>query len=158
MVKCNTDGAARGCPGRSTCGGIFRDSRGSFMGCFSVNIGINKALQAELLGAMWSIEIAFSKGWRNLWLECDSKLVLCAFKNSDIVPWKLRNRWNNCLLLTKQMRFQISHIFREGNHCADRLTSHGTTISGFQWWDNAPAFIHNVFFKNRIDLLGYRFS
>ena len=34
-VKINTDGAARGCPGLATCGGIFRGSMGEFIGAFS---------------------------------------------------------------------------------------------------------------------------
>lgn len=36
-----------------------------------------------------AIEIAFQKGWRHLWLECDSSLVIHAFKSVDIVPCKL---------------------------------------------------------------------
>lgn len=34
-VKCNSDGAALGCPGVAACGGIFRDSRAAALGSFS---------------------------------------------------------------------------------------------------------------------------
>ncbi|MCI43475.1 ribonuclease H protein, partial [Trifolium medium] len=46
-----------------------------------------------------AIEIAQRRGWNHLWLECDSKLITLAFKSRLAIPWKLRNRWNNCLFL-----------------------------------------------------------
>lgn len=106
-IKCNTDGASKGAPGWSACGGIFRDYRASFMGCFAANIGITCSLHAELTGAMWAIEIANQRGWTNLWLECDSALVVAAFKTEHGIPWKLRNRWNNCILTTRNMNFLV---------------------------------------------------
>lgn len=33
-------------------------------------------LNAELCAAMLAIELAHRKGWQNLWLECDSQLVI----------------------------------------------------------------------------------
>jgi ribonuclease HI len=47
-VKCNTDGASRGYPGTSSCGGIFRDHLGTFPGAFSANIGVATSLYAEI--------------------------------------------------------------------------------------------------------------
>lgn len=127
-TKCNTDGAAKGSPGPAGCGGIFRDHRATFMGCFAANLGSSSALHAELLGAMMAIELAYDKGWHNLWLECDSLLVLSAFHSFGIVPWRLRNRWRNCIHLTKRMSFVFSHIYREGNNCTDKLASLGTVL------------------------------
>lgn len=57
------------------------------MGCFSANLGVKHAFFAKLIKAMLAIEIAFRKGWRSLWLECDSMLVVQAFSsNSVAVP------------------------------------------------------------------------
>lgn len=98
------------------------------MGCFSMFIGHNFAFQAELFGAMLAIEIAYSKGWHNLWLECDFMLVIFAFSSPHMVLWKVRNRWDNCLLFLKDMNFCYSHIYQEGNHCADKLASFGINI------------------------------
>lgn len=156
-VKCNTDGAARGSPGWSACGGIFRDQTAGIIGCFSANLGINFSLYAEYIGAMWAIELAHAKGWKKLWLECDSMLVVEAFKTDEGVPWRLQNRWNNCKAITRNMSFIVSHIFREGNTCADRLASHGLTIQGFSWWDSIPNFIREDFFRNRFSLPFFRF-
>jgi hypothetical protein len=42
------------------------------------------------------VEIAYQKGWKNLWLETDSMLVVTAFKSSKIIPWQLKNRCPFC--------------------------------------------------------------
>jgi hypothetical protein len=65
---------------------------------------------------MNAIEIAYKKSRSRLWSETDSKLVILPFRNSSIDPWHLSNRWMNCMKITKNMQFYISHIFREGNH------------------------------------------
>jgi hypothetical protein len=62
-TKCNTDGAALGCPGQASCAGVFRNNLALFLGCFTLNIGQATAFQAELLGVMQAIEIARLKGW-----------------------------------------------------------------------------------------------
>lgn len=78
---------------------------------------------AELNGAMAAIEIAFSKGWFNLWLETDAKLVVQAFQDENVIPWYLKTRWKNCIILSSKMRFIVSHVFRERNSCGDGLAS-----------------------------------
>ncbi|RZB51581.1 hypothetical protein D0Y65_048131 [Glycine soja] len=49
-------------------------------------------LSKELNGAMLAIETVFQRGWNLLWLENDSLLVIQAFRNPDLVPWKLTKR------------------------------------------------------------------
>ncbi|MCI09779.1 hypothetical protein A2U01_0030868, partial [Trifolium medium] len=39
-------------PGPSSCGGISRDSEAKFLAAYSLNLGIDSSLQAELIGAM----------------------------------------------------------------------------------------------------------
>jgi len=59
---------------------------------------------------MLAIEIALYKGWYNLQLEADSKLVILAISFINTVPWNLRN---SCMHLIRNMNFIISHILRE---------------------------------------------
>jgi ribonuclease HI len=135
-IKCNTDGAATGSPGQASCAGVFRDHNAQFLGAFNVNLGISYAFHAELLGVMNAIEIAHEKGWWNLWLETDSMMVTLAYKSSAMVPWLIRNRWNNCMYKLKDMNFFLSHIYREGNVLADKLASLGLVSPGlmlFLW-------------------------
>jgi len=37
-----------------------------------------------------AIEWVEKKGWKNLWLECDSTLVVQAFYQHGLVPWQLK--------------------------------------------------------------------
>jgi ribonuclease HI len=77
----------------AACGGTFRSHLADNLGSFADNLGFANAFRAELVGAMFAIEIAYYKGWHNLWLETDSKLVTRSFTSINIVPWDLRNRW-----------------------------------------------------------------
>ena len=138
-IKRNIDGACKGNHGPSSCGGILRNSAAEFLGAFVCNLGISNSLIADLNGAMLAIEIASQKGWRHIWLETDSMLVTAAFKSIKIVPWHLRNRWQNCLHLCSSMSFFVTHIYREGNHCADKLADIGFSIQSQFWWDSIPS-------------------
>lgn len=59
--------------------------------------------------------------WNNFWIETDPLPASLAVKLSHIVPWQLKNGWENNSYLIRNMNFMISHIFREGNHCANKL-------------------------------------
>lgn len=76
-----------------------------FVGCFSTCLGMQNSVFSELMGAILVIKIAVKSGWRKIWLKCDSRLVVQAFRNHSIVPWRLRNKWLNCINATKNMFF-----------------------------------------------------
>ncbi|KAK2403171.1 hypothetical protein QL285_052632 [Trifolium repens] len=159
-IKCNSDGASVGNPGNSACGGIFRNSEANFCGAFAINLGTQSSFVAELMGAMLAIEIAHHNGWNSLWLETYSKLVLCAFKSSSSVPMVLRNRWNNCMLYISHMNFFVSHIFREGNKCADSMANIGLSLPSsvaHSWWPSLPRLLSFDFDCNRLGWPCYRF-
>jgi len=108
---------------------------------------------------MNAIELASSMGFSNVWLESDSQLVILAFKSISIVPWGLRNRWENCLKLTQNMRFYATHIYREGNSCADNLANFGLTLSSLDlfWFDTVPDFVRGEYIKNRLGMPNFRY-
>lgn len=56
--------------------------------------------------------------------------VISTFSSPKIVPCKQKNRWLNTIALTKKMDFIFSHVYREGNTCADKLANLGLSISG----------------------------
>lgn len=96
-----------------------------------LNIGIANSLHAELIGIIMAVEIVFDKKWHHLWIETDSKIATLAIKSPSIVPWKLKNRWNNCVGKLQSMQFILSHIYREENHRADKLANLGLSIADF---------------------------
>lgn len=81
------------------CGGIFRDFEGNCKGCYAKFLGISSSYHVELCGFVRAIEIAYDKNWSNMWIESDSSLVVQAFKNSSLIPWQVRNRWNDAICL-----------------------------------------------------------
>jgi len=38
----------------------------------------------------------------------------------EFLPWKLQNKWENCMNIIRNFKFRVSHIYREENVCADR--------------------------------------
>ncbi|KAL8508418.1 hypothetical protein ACS0TY_018872 [Phlomoides rotata] len=78
--------------------------------------GFGFAFEVELATDFSTVEIAFDKHWLHLWLETDSVYVIV-----------------------------VSHIFREGNASADRLTRE--PVDGFEWWGTVPDFL--IPFLNR---------
>lgn len=156
-IKCNIDGASNGNPGNSACGGVFRDHEANFLSCFAEPLGITTSYLSELNGALRAVEIAHQMGWRNLWLETDSSLVVMAFKSDSQVPWIIRNRWNNMKIKFKQMNCFVTHIYREGNEVADCLANHGLSLYSFTSWVDMPSFIGASFVKNLLGLPSFRF-
>jgi ribonuclease HI len=146
-------------PGLSSCGGIFRNNDADFLLGFAEPLGFASSYLAELQGALRAIEVAHQMNWKNLWIETDSVLVVLAFKNPNLhVAWSLRNRWNNALVLLRQMNLIVSHIFREGNQVADCLANYGLSLSSIKFWQVMPLFIKDTFDKNKLGLANYRTS
>lgn len=139
-TKCNVDGAAHGCPGNSACGSLFRDYNSAALGNFSCNLGCSTYLFAELSAVIYATKIANSKGWLKLWIKTDLMLVVRAFTNLEIVPWRLHSRWKNCMLIAKGFTLQVTHIYPEGNSYADKLANYGIHHPKFIWWDSIPFF------------------
>jgi hypothetical protein len=103
--------------------------------------------------------VAQREGWYNLWLETDSQLVYLALKSSASVPWILRNRWNNCLAFVRDINFTFSHVYREGNACADGMANIGLALppNSFVWHTSIPDGIREEYSRNRLGLPNYRF-
>jgi len=157
-VKINNDGVDKGYLVLTTCGGIFHGSIGEFIGGFSAFLDIQIALVVEFYGVIHVMEEAQKMDLTNVWLQCDSTLVCVAFTARTKFPWMFRNRWNTCLNYCGKIRFKVTHIFREGNVCADKLTNLGI-IHGesFHWYNRLPFNLFLEFSMNRYSLPMYRF-
>lgn len=90
--------------------GILCNYSTSLLGCFTTKLSIQSSLYEKIMGVIHAIQGAGKKGWENLWLECDSTLVVQVICNHGLVPWQLRNRWYNCIDLTNKMNFEVCHI------------------------------------------------
>ncbi|CAL0323620.1 unnamed protein product [Lupinus luteus] len=126
--------------------------------CMVAYFGLNVALYAEVKAAILVVDLACKKGWNSILSELDSSVTVDLFHGKGIVAWKLRTDWRRCCRLIKNMNCKITHIFREGNQCADRLASFATHSKMFSAWDYTPSFILEPLNRNRLGLSSYRFS
>jgi len=145
-------------PTRASCGGVFRDHNSIFLGAFAQNLNTNSAFNVELLRVITAINLAVENNWRSIWLETDSHRTVLAFKNPNMVPWSLRNKWLNCSKYVRSMNFLITHIYREGNSCADNMANVGLALSSFVWFPSLPDCIRHNYGRNRLGMHSCRFT
>lgn len=102
-------------------------------------------------GVMRAIELTSQHHWNSFWLEFDSSLVVVNFKkNYSLVPWQLRNRWNNYLFKTRNMNFLVTRVYRERNHFTDALANVGLSLCHLTIWFEVPLYIRSHYVKNRL--------
>ncbi|XP_058757438.1 uncharacterized protein LOC131630707 [Vicia villosa] len=107
-IKVNIDGLARGDPSLIACGGIFQDENACHMGSFCDFLGEGSAALVDLLAAVVALERAKILGWKKIWMESDCSLVIKAFSDCSLVPWKIRSRWLICVEYFRSIDFMIS--------------------------------------------------
>jgi len=56
------------------------------------------------------------------------------------------------------MNFHVSHIYREGNKCADTLANLGLTFASYWWFSQLPPNIRVDLESNKLGLPNFRFS
>jgi hypothetical protein len=112
-----------------------------------MNLGQVSVIDDEIFAIMMAMEIASRHGWNYLLIENNSTASLSALEMPNIVPWNLRNCWCNCLMLC--LHITQSHLFREDNHCADKLANHGHIVGDLIWWVSLPLFIRGEFLNDK---------
>ena len=118
------DGASRGNPGESGIGILFKDTNDNSEE-FKKYIGIGTNNNAEYTALISALEIALSKGLKDINVYTDSQLVANQIKGS----WKVKDSDIRLLfdkaksLIFNFSSFSITHISRENNSEADRLAN-----------------------------------
>ena len=94
-----------------------------------------------------------------VWIESDSLYVVCLLLfRSSLVPWCVRKEWEGCLCFLDDMQLHVSHVFREGNVVADRLSSMAISLSVATWWDSYPSSCNALMAHDAMGLENFRFS
>ena len=99
---------------------FYWNVKGIFFGAFAYNLENDTVFNLEIHGYIFALEFAAQNRW-SIWLESDST---GAFKISSLVLILLLYGWHNACSLDVQVI--LSHIYREGNYCADKLANMGT--------------------------------
>lgn len=142
-VKINCDGSSFGpYPNGSICF-VIRESHASFLGAMVQNIGYASSLEAEFCACMLALEKAMELQLTQVWIETDSLLVVKAFHTSTGIPWRLINRWKNCVWFFRNISCKFNHVLRDSNLVADALAKNGQGLAfnSFRWWDYPPSFV-----------------
>jgi hypothetical protein len=61
------------------------------------------------------------------------------------------------LLKLAEMNVIVSHVFREEDIVADKLSKRGLQVTNFTWWDSSLSSIREDLARNRDVLPFYRF-
>ena len=98
--------------------------------------------------AILAIELAWNKGFIYIWLECEFSLLCQAFSSFNLHSLVFeREMERECMRIYKEIKFEVSHIFHERNHCGDKLTSlYLENKLDFKWYDVLPYVIKLDFF------------
>ncbi|XP_059067215.1 uncharacterized protein LOC131858153 [Cryptomeria japonica] len=121
--KINFDGAFAGNPRRSGIGCCIRDSEGICIKEISKDIGLATNNEAKFRATLRGLQLGSELGIKRIHLERDSLNVINIVHSNHTPSWLL-NLWLRPMvgLLETFKGFQISHIYREGNLEADRLS------------------------------------
>ncbi|CAN1819267.1 Putative ribonuclease H protein At1g65750 [Linum perenne] len=125
QVTINTDGSVNA-QNFTAAGGILRCADGKGLNAFSLNLGRCSVTRAELRGAIYDLELAWSMGLRSIELQMDSRAAIGMFL-STAEP--LHQHAGEVLsfreLRARDWSVSIHHVYREGNKVADFLASRG---------------------------------
>ncbi|KAF7840571.1 putative ribonuclease H protein At1g65750 family [Senna tora] len=129
-VKLNVDRAVEKEGKNAACGGLLRDSSGTWLKGFTFNIGECGVLEAELWGLLKGLEMAWDYGCKKVHIEMDSVMALNVASGTCSSPSLMASfadRIREFLKLEWEVRF--THAFREGNKAADLLAKEGLSRS-----------------------------
>jgi len=139
-----------------------RDWEEKFIFGFSSGLKNSSVLIAELKAIKIGIEIALSKGYKNLMVESDSKIaieiitsVAAEQNNSDD-----QNVISSIIKMSKTAnKIYWNHVFREVNSTADGLAKYGLSLCpdlGVEVFEDPPYFIENHLYLDKIGKRYYR--
>ncbi|XP_019058824.1 PREDICTED: uncharacterized protein LOC104824673 [Tarenaya hassleriana] len=115
------DGASKGNPGLSGAAAVLRTEDGSLICKLRQGLGIATNNAAEYHGMILGLKYAVEKGYKNIRVKGDSKLVCMQMQGL----WKVKHQTLSELfkeakeLSNKCISFEISHVLREYNSDAD---------------------------------------
>ncbi|KAF5182134.1 hypothetical protein FRX31_028279 [Thalictrum thalictroides] len=92
FIKMNIYAVSKGNPGPTGLGAILRDHKNKILGCTCHGLQEMNSYTAEGWGIVIGAEMAVQQGWKLLWIESDSTVVVQSFGNKKM-PWQMEVRW-----------------------------------------------------------------
>ncbi|PRQ58228.1 putative ribonuclease H [Rosa chinensis] len=133
-IKINFDGSVSS--SKAACGFICRDTNGNLTTAVSKKIGTNTVPTAEVIALRDSLWMAAQKGYKNVQVEGDSKLVIDAVNGKISPPWRLAQIINDIRkIICNFDSISFSHIYREANFAADACANLGHNYAMEKVWE-----------------------
>lgn len=123
VVKINCDGAFEAGGLHVGIGGLAGDADANLLGCFGGRIKCESALTAEAHALLRGAKLAANKGWQNVALETDSRVMFSVLTSKkDNEQWRVAHFVAALEELKKAfVSFRINLVRRSANSRADKI-------------------------------------
>ncbi|VVA36557.1 PREDICTED: ribonuclease [Prunus dulcis] len=140
VCKINIDGSRINFSGLIGIGGLLRDSCGSWIKGFSVNLGYGSIIEAGL----WGLNMAWDASFHMVEIECDATFAVALLKSLIVSTHPLFSIINYCKMkIHEDWCCFVKHIFHEQNCAADALAAKSYDFGPrFHVFLEAPAFLN----------------
>ncbi|KAI0516512.1 hypothetical protein KFK09_009188 [Dendrobium nobile] len=128
-VKLNTNGFVNAT--KAGMSGIIKNSQGNPIAAFSGPLPSCSVLTSELMGLYQGLQVCLRMGLQNVNIEVDSTLVIHIISNNDVCFPQDFYTIKKIRMTLSLLNVTISHIYREGNACADWLANFGAYSDNF---------------------------
>nr|XP_011468499.1 PREDICTED: uncharacterized protein LOC101309181 [Fragaria vesca subsp. vesca] len=128
--------------GRSAVGGfVFRNSDGNVILAAAKGLGSTTIPTAEATALRDNLVKARDRGYMNVQVEGDSKLVIDAINGKLSPPWRLQKIVQDIrTIATSFSSVCFNHVYREANFVADAFANEGHQLpNGREWQDGYSA-------------------
>ncbi|GKV28437.1 hypothetical protein SLEP1_g37496 [Rubroshorea leprosula] len=129
VIKLNTDGSAKGNPGISAAGGIFRDHHGNWKLGYARKIDWSNCLAAELWAIRDGLQLAIMHNFSHIIVESDSLVAIHLLHEPPPPSHNLSPLIFDCRELLQLIHHaELKHVVRESNMAADQMAKLGHGI------------------------------
>ncbi|CAL2267034.1 unnamed protein product [Prunus armeniaca] len=137
----NFDGSVRN--NLAASGFVICDSDGHVLLTGAKNIGDNTISVAECMALRDGLAYAIHRGWRNILVEGDPKLIIDRVKQEADPPWSICTLIQDIKLLSSFcVALSFNHIYREANFTADSVANLGHVLNPSKLWESGTP-VHN---------------
>ena len=127
-------------------GGVIRGEKGAWVGRYSGHLNTNSVLYTEPQSIKHGLLHVWEKGYRRVWCESDSLHALQLTNTTQCLRFHVHADVIEDIkaLVVCDWQTQFSHIWREGNRCADAMAKFGSEETpSLRNWDNRSSWIED---------------
>lgn len=124
-IKCNTNGASRGNPGRSSWSFCVRNHSGNIIHAQAQEMEDTNSTntQAEAMAILQALKFINNTQSTQVIIETDSVLLEKVIHKTWEVPWQIVNVMEQIWEIMNNCNITVTHILREGNKIVDYLVN-----------------------------------